>query len=370
MRIAKPIAELILIALVVFAVVMHATGAEPTKPSGQPRMYRNELRVIENPRPLLADHPEFVEPVIEERHYEAPPLIDEPAADLDVRAWRFSYNARGIIEIPNRLRADRTAVIVVHPWGIDDGQGWRTPEPAGVADFCTPQKNHLAGRHTREVIDPFLQRLRGKVALVMYSMRSEEKPVHRKLYRSIRHTPTAAEREEGKRELAQILNSFDYRGQPLPAEFKLSDEQPVKDYFQQFPGLAFGADYNNVGFWDLPVPVTDDITVFPNDVVIYDDDGYPALRDFLKGQGVRHVLMAGYATDMCYCSTTAGYQNLSQDFNVFLVGDATLATFPGNTTPRFATNAHISFAALNQLVTQVSWVKLADNSHTVSQTDR
>ena len=41
----------------------------------------------------------------------------------------------------------------------------------------------------------------------------------------------------------------------------------------------------------------------------------------------------------------------------FLVGDATLATFPANSTPRFATNAHISFASLNQLVTQVSWVK-------------
>jgi hypothetical protein len=55
--------------------------------------------------------------------------------------------------------------------------------------------------------------------------------------------------------------------------------------------------------------------------------------------------------------TTAGYQNLSKDFNVFLVGDATLATFPANSSPRFATNAAISFAALDQLVTQVSWVQ-------------
>ncbi|MEX0612708.1 MAG: isochorismatase family protein [Pirellulales bacterium] len=358
------------VGLVLFGLVLSATRAEPLQAPGQPRVYRNELRPIENPRPLLADHPEFIEPVIEERHYEAPMLIDEPGADLDVRAWRFSYNARGIIEIPNRLRADRTAVIVVHPWGIDDGQGWRTPEPAGVADFCTPQKNHLAGRHTREVIDPFLQRLRGKVALVMYSMRGGEQPVHRKLYRSIRHTPTAAERDEGKRELAQILDHFVYRGQPLPAEIKLSAEQPVKDYFQQFPGLASGPEFNNAGFWDLPVPVTDDITMSPRDVVVYDDEGYPALRDFLNEHGVRHVLLTGYATDMCFCLTTAGYKNLSEDFNVFLVGDATLATFPGNTTPRFATNAHISFAALNQLVTQVSWVRLASHSQAVSKTDR
>jgi len=68
-------------------------------------------------------------------------LVDDEEADLSVRAWRFSYNARGIIEMPNRLRADKTAVIMVHPWGIDDGQGWRTPEPAGACDFCTPTKN-------------------------------------------------------------------------------------------------------------------------------------------------------------------------------------------------------------------------------------
>lgn len=348
------------------AASMTAAGAEPSPGSKPPRVYANELKVIEAPQPLLADFPEFVEPVIEERHYEAPLLVDDDGADLDVRAWRFSYNARGIIEMPNRLRADRTAVIVVHPWGIDDGQGWRTPEPAGVADFCTPNKNHLAGRHTREVIDPFLKRLRGHVGLVLYSLRSKEYPVHRKLYRSIRHNPSAAEREEGKRELARILNEFDYRGQPLPAEIKLSAEQPVKDYFRQFPGLAAGPEYDNVGFWDLPIPVTSDITMAPDDVVFYDDDGYPALREFLKANKVRNVLLVGYATDMCFCLTTAGYKNLSEDFNVFLVGDATLATFPANNTPRYATNAHISFAALNQLVTQCSWVELDTEKQTAN----
>ena len=95
----------------------------------------------------------------------------------------------------------------------------------------------------------------------------------------------------------------------------------------------------------------------PDDVVIYDDDGYPPLKEFLKEHEIRHVLLTGYATDMCFCKTTAGYENLSKDFNVFLVGDATLATFPANSSPRYATNAHISFAALNQLITQVSWVK-------------
>jgi nicotinamidase-related amidase len=97
--------------------------------------------------------------------------------------------------------------------------------------------------------------------------------------------------------------------------------------------------------------------------VIYDKEGYEPLKKFLLASGVRHVLLTGYATDMCFCRTTAGYENLSKDFNVFLVGDASLATFPSNTSPRFAVNAAISFAALNQLVTQVSWVKLEQEKH-------
>ena len=106
--------------------------------------------------------------------------------------------------------------------------------------------------------------------------------------------------------------------------------------------------------------MTKDIDYHARDVVIYDAEGYDILKQFLQEHGVRHVLLTGYATDMCFCKTTAGYENLSRDFNVFLVGDATLATFPANSTPRYATNAHISFAALNHLITQVSWIKLLE----------
>jgi nicotinamidase-related amidase len=338
------------------------SGDRKESPAPAGRIYQNRLKPLVHPQPLLADYPEFVQPVIEKTRYEAPALIDEPGADLDVRAWRFSYNARGIIELPNHLRADRTAAIMVHPWGIDDGQGWRTPEPAGVADFCTPDKNHLAGRHTRAVVDPLLKRLRGRVSLVLFSLRSHQYPAQAKIYRSIRHKPSEAERAQGRRELATVLNGFRYRGEPLPAELTLSDEHPVRDYFQQFPGLEAGARFNNAGFWDLPIPVTKDVEVFPDDVVYYDEEGYPALRDFLKQQGIRHVILTGYATDMCFCRTTAGYENLSKDFNVFLVGDATLATYPANETPRYATNAHISFASINQLITQCSWIRFRSDA--------
>ena len=341
---------------VLWLVAGYLTGGVVAGEAAQ-RVYRNSLTKIEKPLPLLADYPEWVEPVRETVRYEAPLLVDDADADLAVRAWRFSYNARGIVEMPNRLQAAHTAVIMVHPWGIDDGQGWNTPEPAGCADFCTVEKNHLAARHTRDVIDPFLKSLRGRVSCVLYSLPGKEDPIRKKMYRSFTARPTEAERREGAAELEAKLGGFKYRGEPLVSELKLSGELPVVDYFRQFPGLDAGAKYNNAGFWELPIPVTRDVEVFADDVVIYDDAGYAPLKEFLKAQGVRHVLLTGYATDMCFCETTAGYQNLSKDFNVFLVGDATLATFPANSSPRFATNAAISFASLNQLITQVSWVK-------------
>lgn len=327
-------------------------AAEPTK-----RIYENRLTPITNAMPLLADHPDFVSPVDGVKRFAAPPLIDEQEADLSVRAWRWSYNARGIIEIPNRLRSDRTALIVVHPWGVDDGQGWNTPQPAGCAFQCTPEKNQIARNLARQVIDPLAKRLRGKVSHVMYSLPGSEDPIRKKLYRSYTGKPTEQQRKEGAKELTAKLKSFSYRGQSVPKKLNLSTDNPVRDYFRQFPGLDAGERYNNTGFWQQPIPVMKDIAVDPDDVVIYDAAGYEKLRDFLKQQGVRHVLLAGYNTDMCVCSTTAGYENLRRDFNVFLIGDATIATFPANATPAKATNAAVSFAALSLLITQVSWIE-------------
>src|ERR1043166_4330262 len=282
------------------------------------RVYVNKLTPLKDPPPLLADYPDYVEPLKPGQRYEAPILIDEKDADLDVRAWRFSYNARGIIEVPNKLQAKATAIIVVHPWGIEDGQGWKSPEPAGAAFHCTPFKNRLTLKHMKDVIDPLLQAGRPHVGLVGYSLPGTADPIRKKMYRSVSHQPSADERKQGAKELAAKLGSFKYAGQPLPEKIVVSSDTPAVDYFKQFPGLDPSAKFNNAGFWELPIPVAKPIEVAERDVVFYDGDGYPVLRDFLKKNGIRHVLLAGYSTDMCVCSTTAGYKNLSKDFDVFL----------------------------------------------------
>jgi hypothetical protein len=191
----------------------------------------------------------------------------------------------------------------------------------------------------------------------MYSLPGDEDPIRKKLYRSFKSKPTPEQRARGARELKAKLAGFKYRGEGLPKTLTLSEDKPVVDYFKQFPGLDSGPRFNGAGFWDLPIPVTKDVSVDPDDVVIYDNQGYVPLKKFLQEKKVRHVLLTGYATDMCYCRTTAGFANLSKDFNVFLVGDATLATFPANRSPSCATTAAVAFAALDHLITQVSWVR-------------
>jgi hypothetical protein len=321
------------------------------------QVYDNRLTPVDDGAPLLADYPEFVAPLRTGPRYVAPALIDESGADLSVRAWRFSYNARGVIEVPNRVLGRHTAVIVVHPWGIDDGQGWKTPEPGGVAFACTPLKNQLTLDHMKRVVQPLLKSLRGKVGLVAYSLPGKEDPIRKKLYRSVHGRPTAVDRVDGARELAAKLGTFTYQGQPLPDQLTVRPEKAAVDYFRQFPGLDPGPRFNGSGFWELPIPVARPLQVDAEDVVFYDGEGYGLAKEFLLRQGIRHVLLTGYNTDMCVAKTTAGYENLRRDFNTFLVGDATLATFPVAMTPQAATAAAVSFASLDLFITQVSWIR-------------
>lgn len=323
-------------------------------------IYRQVLTPIINGPPILADHPYYMEPLITENRFLAPPLVNDPCGALHVRAWRYSYNARGIIEFENRLDPAATAVLVVHPWGIDDDHGMRTPEPAGCAFFCTKEKNALAHDHMREVVAPFLQRLRGQINMIGYSLPGTEDPIRRKLYASALTEPGQLDSESGERELKVVLDDWTFAGGSLYDEVEVDDNIPVYDYFKKITSTDAYDHYNRPGYWGLPMPVSTAIQYNSSDRVFYDAEGYAKVRDYLRSRGVRHVLLAGYCTDMCVIATTCGYKNLQEDFNIFLVGDATLATYPGSDTPRFATQVALANAALEHLVTQVNWISLQE----------
>ena len=318
--------------------------------------YHNHLTRLQNAPPLLADFPEFIEPLRCEDRYLALPVVNEPEGDLEVRAWRYWYNARGIVEMENRLEAKATALITVHPWGIDDGHGLRTPDPAGCAFLCTPKKNQFVTRHMERVVSPFVRRLRDRVGLVACSMPGVEDNIRKLLYASIETRPEDLDFVRGERLMRELLDSVSFTGKPLARKIDLDPDRPVWSYMTLTPSTDAHTGYNGEGYWELPMPIHAALDRQPSDLVFYDEEGYPKVRDYLKTRGIRHVLLAGYCTDMCVKATTCGYDNLCRDFNLFLVGDATMATFPASTTPCFATQVALHNAALWQLITQVGWV--------------
>ena len=58
----------------VIAILLMPQAGLGGEPEAQ-RAYRNRLTRIANPAPLLADHPEFVQPIRETARFEAPALI-------------------------------------------------------------------------------------------------------------------------------------------------------------------------------------------------------------------------------------------------------------------------------------------------------
>jgi hypothetical protein len=349
---------LLTISLVLFANQKLKALYELNKREKSTNNYYNTLEKIKDPMPLLADYPEYVQPLQSDHRFLAPPVVDEKAGEMLVRSWRYWYNARGIVEMENRLEAKATAIINVHPWGIDDGHGLKTPEPAGCKFFGTPEKNKLMIMHVQDVINPFLSRLRGYVSLVGHSLPGSEDQVRKLLYSSILTKPEEQDIEQGKNLLAELLSRHKFEGNPLKKTLLLDANTPVKSYFSLTPSTDDSVYYNGPGYGQLPIPIVKSLELRKNDIVFYDDEGYQKVRDYLKSKGVRHILLTGYATDMCVISTTCGYENLSKDFNVFLVGDATLATFPASTTPKYATQVAVAKAALHQMITQVNWVKI------------
>lgn len=304
---------------------------------------------IADPRPILndwlpklrVDWSKYIRPIMpgDYARYRGPALVNVPDGDLAVRAWNLrpyvpGHKAPSIVESRNVVRCDQTVIVAVHSWGIEDGQGWQGPQAYNLYGyaFCGLKADNLiANEQMREIVRPFIASMRDHVRLVGYSLPGVADPLRSRLYRDYDNRPSAATRAAAQPELEAYL-----RG--------LSRKQ-----------------------WPEKIPVNKNLRCALDDVVFYDGLGYPAMRTFLMRQGVRNVLLAGYCTDMCVISTTAGYRNLSEDFNVFLVGDVTLAAWPvtvktpngytphSTTTELIAASQHHGKHPL--AITQSSWIE-------------
>lgn len=314
--------------------------------------YDNKLQLIEKPGVIFGGAKKFIMPIDDNgRRFKGSTIVNDEKANILVRAWRYSYNARGIIEIENYLDGAKTAIIVVHPWGIDDGQGFKVPQPAGFSFQGEPEKNEVYLQHTREILRPFIDRMRDNVALVAYSLPGRDDNIRKAVYNS---DTGFNETEAGI--LRKILRSFNYMGGTIPETLNLRKANPVYDYFENFKGDNSSSYYNGPNYESLPRPLVNTLSFEKGDLIIYDDLGYETLKNQLKKRSVRNVLLAGYNIDVCLKSTTAGYKNLRKDFNVFIVGDATLATFPSQESPAAATTVELSKASVNNFITETSWV--------------
>jgi hypothetical protein len=103
--------------------------------------------------------------------------------------------------------------------------------------------------------------------------------------------------------------------------------------------------------------ITGVIKVAEKDLFFYDKYGYESFKKFLKSNEITNILLCGYTTDASFNETMSGYENLRKDFNVFIVGDATLSDFPASMCPAGPTSIALASAAFDNLITQVSWIK-------------
>jgi len=90
------------------------------------------------------------------RRSEAPLLVKRPRRGPVGAGLAVLDNARGIIEMPNRPPRQPDGSDHGHPWGSTTGKGGgRLSQPG--RRFLHAGENHLAGRHTRDVLTPLLK---------------------------------------------------------------------------------------------------------------------------------------------------------------------------------------------------------------------
>lgn len=244
--------------------------------------YKHTLKPVKNDIPILADYPEFIKPIDNINRLQAPPLINTDKSDLEVLCWRYSKNLDALIQMNNKLKASETAVLIVHPWGIDDGQGWNTPEPDVFILFGKNYKNEIYQQHVSKVLNPFLNNVRNKVKTIVYTMPGDERKLRTKLYSTIYSKKSTDNKKISIEVKEQLKKEIYHKGQPLPVDLKLNQNLPVTTaYFEAF-GYAMTEPYMPPElFSQAPLPISKNINYNSDDIVFFDSDGYKKLKEYL-----------------------------------------------------------------------------------------
>ena len=311
----------------------------------------NRLTPIQEPKPLLADRPEIRRAGPRACTLEAPAWWTTERADLHVRAWRWSYNARGIIEMPHHLRAKRPP----WSWFIRRASMMVRVEHRSRRAWPTlhAAKNHRRPPHAR-VIQPVPQSP-FKVAFVMY-LPSDEKARCASSRRSFNHTPSG---QASRRcwELRRKLTSFHLSRRAAPATLQLLSRQAGGHYFQAIPGPDAGRATTTPAFGTCRSPSRATSTC-TRTASWSKTPRLEPLKKFLLQHGVRHILLTGYATDMCFARTCAGPSRERVEGLQCLSRRRPPRWRPSRRTrPRRHERPHLLRRARSPDRTQVSWIR-------------
>ena len=133
----------------VFALALAVAPATPAQ-EAKPRVYKNRLTPIRDPKPLLADHPEFIEPVREVARFNgyAVAVHGSLKRDIDLIAVAWTDQA---IPADDLARAVRCAIAAILGNCIMLGE--IKPKPHGRV-ACTLVHPGFAGEIDLSIIPP------------------------------------------------------------------------------------------------------------------------------------------------------------------------------------------------------------------------
>ena len=169
----------------------------------------------------------------------------------------------GIIEVPNRLSSSRTAVIVVHPWGIDDGQGLAQPRAGRRRVSMHPGEEQDRARACRQGHRSRFSRPCAVKLAYSWAIAFRELRIRSGGRSTARSAASPQSRNAGKASESSRPSSKASitAGSQYPVRSTVDSQTPALAYFKQFPGLDAGPAFDGTRILELPIPVMKPIEV-------------------------------------------------------------------------------------------------------------